>query len=406
MKCTASSSSSTGSSHPTNQDAFAADESLGAFIVCDGIGGHRGGDVAAQLACASALEHLRKHSKTLDGLRSGRTPSETLADLCSEAVMAANSAVHSRAQADASLSGMGTTLAMVVIVGGTGVVAHAGSSRVYLCRNGQLIQLTKDHRLSQELVERGLLTQEKAAKLSYARALSKAVGLLEAVTPDVISLDVLPGDRFLLATDGVTQALPKDELQQLVAGPGGASAATAIVESASACGLGDDATAIIVAPAAEPQEAAVYTARSEEVSLKTESLQEMFLFHSLDPQAIVEIVRQSSIVPAKKDEELFAQGSLEQNVYIILEGSFDVAVDGKSVAKLSKGSHFGEMSWLSHEPRSATVRCLADGTLLKVSALFLQSFILKSPENGVRILRELARELSSRLRAANALAVK
>lgn len=320
--------------------------------------------------------------------------------------MAANSAVHSRAQADASLSGMGTTLAMVVIVGGTGVVAHAGSSRVYLCRNGQLIQLTKDHRLSQELVERGLLTQEKAAKLSYARALSKAVGLLEAVTPDVISLDVLPGDRFLLATDGVTQALPKDELQQLVAGPGGASAATAIVESASACGLGDDATAIIVAPAAEPQEAAVYTARSEEVSLKTESLQEMFLFHSLDPQAIVEIVRQSSIVPAKKDEELFAQGSLEQNVYIILEGSFDVAVDGKSVAKLSKGSHFGEMSWLSHEPRSATVRCLADGTLLKVSALFLQSFILKSPENGVRILRELARELSSRLRAANALAVK
>ncbi len=406
MKCAISSASRTGSSHPTNQDAFAADESLGTFIVCDGIGGHRGADVAAQLAASSALEYLRKHSKALDGLRSGRTPSEKLANLCSEAVMAANSAVHSRAQADANLSGMGTTMAMVVIVGGYGVVAHAGSSRVYLCRNGQLIQLTKDHRLSQELVERGLFTEEKAAKLAYARALSKAVGLLEAVTPDVVSLDVLPGDRFLLATDGVTQALPKEELQRLVSGPGGASAAEAIVQAASERSLGDDATAMIVAPTAGPQEAAAHTARSEEVLLKTESLQEMFLFHALDAQAIVEIVQQSSIVHTRQGEELFAQGSHEQNVFIILDGTFDVVVDGNSVAHLAKGSHFGEMSWLSHEPRSATVRCISDGTLLKISASFMQSFILKSPENGVRILRELARELSSRLRAANALAVK
>lgn len=405
MKCSISSASDTGSSRSTNQDAFVADEPLGAYIVCDGIGGHRGGEVAAQLACSSALEHLRQHKKVIDAAKLGSSSPEALAELCSAAVLAANTTVHKQAQSDPGLSGMGTTLVMLVIAGDTGVVAHAGSSRAYLSRNGQLIQLTKDHRLSQELIERGLLTEEKAAKLPYARALSKAVGLLEAITPDVLSLDVLPGDQFLLATDGVTQSLPKAELLDLLSNPGDLSSADAIVKAAVESGSVDDTTALIVAPAAEPQEAAAQDARSEEVLLKTDSLREMYLFRALAPQSIMEIVSQSSLVSPKAGDVLFAQGSLEQNMYIILEGAFDVVVDGTTVASLSKGSHFGEMSWLSHEPRSATVRCAADGTLLKVSALFLQSFILKSPENGLRILRELARELSSRLRATNALAL-
>lgn len=405
MQCSHTSASSTGASHATNQDAFAVDESLCVYIVCDGIGGHRGGDVAAQLACAAALEHLQQHKDVIEAAKGADAPLEPLSALCTAAVLAANDRVYSRSTKDPSVSGMGTTLAMLVVAGGRGVVTHAGSSRVYVCRNGELIQLTKDHKLAQELIDRGLLTEEKAASLPYARALSKAVGLLEAITPDCLSLDVLPGDRFLLVTDGVTEFLPKANLRQIVAAPTDGSSASAILQASAERGADDDATAIVVMPSAEPQESAAQLARSEQVVLKTELLQEMFLFKPLAPSDIMEIVGQSELLPVTANSVLFAQGSIEQNIYIILEGTFDVSVDGTVVAKLSKGSHFGEMSWLSHEPRSATVQCSADGTLLKVSALFLQSFILKSPECGVRILRELARELSCRLRTTNALAL-
>lgn len=405
MKCSHTSATVSGQSHVSNQDAFVVDEALGAYLVCDGIGGHRGGDIAAQTACAAALEHLQKNSAIIEAAKVAGSSIEPLSELCTAAVLAANERVYRRSKADQTVSGMGTTIAMLVIAGGRGVVAHAGSSRVYVCRNGELIQLTKDHKLAQELIDRGLLTEQKAASLPYARALSKAVGLLEAITPDCLSLDALPGDRFLIVTDGVTQALPKDELRQIVAGPGGGSSASTIIKTAADRGGSDDATAIVVVPAAEPQESAEQLARSEQVVLKTELLQEMFLFKPLASSDIMEIVGQSELVPSKTGDVLFAQGSVEQNIYIILEGTFNVVVDGTVVAKLAKGSHFGEMSWLSHEARSATVRCAVDGTLLKVSALFLQSFILKSPECGVRILRELARELSSRLRATNALAL-
>ena len=138
---------------------------------------------------------------------------------------------------------------------------------------------------------------------------------------------------------------------------------------------------------------------------KTSSLQDMFLFRSLDPRSIMQIVSNSVIMYNDPSDLLFNQGDVEQNIYIILEGDFEVLVNDTVIAKLSRGNHFGEMSWFSQEPRSATVRCCSNSKLLKVSALFLEGFILRSPEAGVLILRELARELSIRLRATNELSI-
>lgn len=402
MQCSHTSYSRASSESSPNQDFLAADDCLGAYLISDGIGGHRGGAVAAQVACTTALTYLQdnKHS-----LKANDVTAEGLKKLCSAAVFAANAAVHQRSQSDSNLSGMGTTLTMVVIVDGLAVVAHVGSSRAYLCRDGKLIQLTKDHTLRQALIERGVVPETRADTIPHGRALFRAVGLLEAVTPDVLTLDVLPGDRVLLATDGATNSFSHDELQRLAVAPDGGLTAQALIEAASSRGLGDDATAIVIAPAAEPQDTITYSKRSEQVLLKTDSLREMFLFRELEPQIIMEIVNQSALVFSKAGDILFTQGTVEQNLYIILEGTFDVIVDGTTIAELTKGSHFGEMAWLSAEPRSATIRCSADGSLLRISSSFLQGFILRSPESSVYILRALARELSRRLRATNALAL-
>ena len=412
MKCKHSSASQAGSSKATNQDAYLVDDRLGIHLVCDGMGCHRGGETAAQLACNTTLNYLRKHQETILGFAAGTESKEPLVDLVTSAILTANTEIYRMAAAEPSLAGMGTTLAMLLITGNLGIVAHVGSSRVYLYRNDQLTQLTKDHTLSQELIDRGLMTEAKAAKWAYGRVLSRALGPMEAVVVNTLQLDILPGDRFVLATDGVTTALSADEIKAVLANSSEDSVAQLLVQASHANdhenrseNHSDDATVIVADSLSDISDEALQQARTWEVLQKTSSLQDMFLFRSLDPRSIMQIVSNSVIMYNDPSDLLFNQGDVEQNIYIILEGDFEVLVNDTVIAKLSRGNHFGEMSWFSQEPRSATVRCCSNSKLLKVSALFLEGFILRSPEAGVLILRELARELSIRLRATNELSI-
>ena len=412
MKCKHSSASQAGSSKATNQDAYLVDDRLGIHLVCDGMGGHRGGETAAQLACNTTLNYLRKHQETILGFAAGTESKEPLVDLVTSAILTANTEIYRMAAAEPSLAGMGTTLAMLLITGNLGIVAHVGSSRVYLYRNDQLTQLTKDHTLSQELIDRGLMTEAKAAKWAYGRVLSRALGPMEAVVVNTLQLDILPGDRFVLATDGITTALTADEIKAVLANSSQDTVAQLLVQASHANdhenrseNHSDDATVIVADSLSDISDEALQQARTWEVLQKTSSLQDMFLFRSLDPRSIMQIVSNSVIMYNDPSDLLFNQGDVEQNIYIILEGDFEVLVNDTVIAKLSRGNHFGEMSWFSQEPRSATVRCCSNSKLLKVSALFLEGFILRSPEAGVLILRELARELSIRLRATNELSI-
>ena len=412
MKCKHSGASEAGSSKATNQDAYLVDDRLGIHLVCDGMGGHRGGETAAQLACNTTLNYLRKHQETILGFAAGTESKEPLVDLVTSAILTANTEIYRMAAAEPSLAGMGTTLAMLLITGNLGIVAHVGSSRVYLYRNDQLTQLTKDHTLSQELIDRGLMTEAKAAKWAYGRVLSRALGPMEAVVVNTLQLDILPGDRFVLATDGITTALTADEIKAVLANSSQDTVAQLLVQASHANdhenrseNHSDDATVIVADSLSDISDEALQQARTWEVLQKTSSLQDMFLFRSLDPRSIMQIVSNSVIMYNDPSDLLFNQGDVEQNIYIILEGDFEVLVNDTVIAKLSRGNHFGEMSWFSQEPRSATVRCCSNSKLLKVSALFLEGFILRSPEAGVLILRELARELSIRLRATNELSI-
>ncbi len=412
MKCKHSGASEAGSSKATNQDAYLVDDRLGIHLVCDGMGGHRGGETAAQLACNTTLNYLRKHQETILGFAAGTESKEPLVDLVTSAILTANTEIYRMAAAEPSLAGMGTTLAMLLITGNLGIVAHVGSSRVYLYRNDQLTQLTKDHTLSQELIDRGLMTEAKAAKWAYGRVLSRALGPMEAVVVNTLQLDILPGDRFVLATDGITTALTADEIKAVLANSSEDSVAQLLVQASHANdhenrseNHSDDATVIVADSISDISDEALQQARTWEVLQKTSSLQDMFLFRSLDSRSIMQIVSNSVIMYNDPSDLLFNQGDVEQNIYIILEGDFEVLVNDTVIAKLSRGNHFGEMSWFSQEPRSATVRCCSNSKLLKVSALFLEGFILRSPEAGVQILRELARELSIRLRATNELSI-
>lgn len=211
-----------------NEDAYLIDEPL--FAVADGMGGHRGGEVASSLA----LETLESLFQRGGG------------DLA-EQVQVANEAVFERSIRDVSVAGMGTTLTAALVQGDRVRLAHVGDSRAYLLRDGGLRQLTEDHTLVHRMVLDGEITEQEAETHPYRSILTRSLGTDTEVEIDRDEVPVLPGDRLLLCTDGLTGMLDRGQLESLVASiddPG--ELAERLVRAANRAGGIDNITVVVV----------------------------------------------------------------------------------------------------------------------------------------------------------------
>jgi serine/threonine protein phosphatase PrpC len=217
-----------------NEDGFLTREPL--FAVADGMGGHRGGAVASQVA----LEIL---SKVQGDSLAGDGAAEGLSDMVNEA----NDAVLERASGEPRLAGMGTTLTAVVVQPGKIHLAHVGDSRAYLLRDGSLRQLTEDHSLVQRMVNEGKLTPEEAEVHPHRSVLTRALGVEQELEVDTETVEVRPGDRILLCSDGLTTMIPEEEIQRIVAeSEDPQRVAEALVAAANAAGGVDNITALVL----------------------------------------------------------------------------------------------------------------------------------------------------------------
>ena len=127
-------------------------------------------------------------------------------------------AIFQRGKQEPDKRGMGTTISALLLVGDRGFIAHVGDSRIYLLRQDQVIQLTEDHSLINELIRRGKVTKENLGRSPYSaykNAVTRAVGVYETVQVDTIDFDVLPGDQFLICSDGLHAYLDDDQIKEL-----------------------------------------------------------------------------------------------------------------------------------------------------------------------------------------------
>jgi protein phosphatase len=217
-----------------NEDGFINREPL--FAVADGMGGHRGGGVASQVAL-EVLSRMEGDSMAGDGAAEG------LADM----LIQANDAVLERASEEPRLTGMGTTLTAVLVQPGKIHVAHVGDSRAYLLRDGSLRQLTEDHSLVQRMVNEGKLTPEEAEVHPHRSVLTRALGVEAGLEVDSETVEVRPGDRILLCSDGLTTMIPEEAIQRIVAEQDDPQrAAEALVAAANAAGGADNITALLL----------------------------------------------------------------------------------------------------------------------------------------------------------------
>jgi protein phosphatase len=173
------------------------------FVVADGMGGAQAGEVASEIA-------VRQFE---GGLPDGQDPGQALAALIQEA----NARIHAQARSDAQHAGMGTTTTAAYVTGDTVVVAHVGDSRCYLLRDDDLIRLTRDHSLVDELIRRGKLTEEQAESHPQRSVITRALGPEPNVEVDVEAFPARAGDVFLLCSDGLTSMVHEAQLKPLLA---------------------------------------------------------------------------------------------------------------------------------------------------------------------------------------------
>jgi serine/threonine protein phosphatase PrpC len=220
-----------------NQDACLVDAEHGLFAVADGMGGHQAGEVASGLV----VEHL---PAALARARS-RIRSEPAA--LAAAVWELHELVLATAAGDPALDGMGTTVVVATVRDGTADLVHVGDSRAYLLRAGELSQLTVDHSAATELTRAGVLSAEQAAAHPLAHQLTRAVGMPGSASPSRRRVRLAVGDRLLLCSDGLSNALDDGRIAQLlVAAPSPEAACRTLVDQAGTAGARDNVTAVVV----------------------------------------------------------------------------------------------------------------------------------------------------------------
>ncbi len=225
-----------------NQDACAELRGRGGarlVVVADGMGGHEGGEVASRMA----VETLREWFEEAE---------QADAELLERAIVAANERVHRAAEADAHLHGMGTTcVALLFGEGGRTWVAHVGDSRAYRLRDRGLERLTADHSVVADLQRRGLLTAEEAALHPRRNEILRSVGVAPTVDVEISSVEVGPGDRFLLCSDGLCGVLSDEEIGAVLRDRPALEAVRELVERVNARGAPDNVTVLVTSvPAA------------------------------------------------------------------------------------------------------------------------------------------------------------
>lgn len=182
-----------------NQDACLADSRIGLFAVSDGMGGHQGGATAARIVVECLPRELEASLRSCRASTSGQ-----IVQGLALAVEAVNRRVFEASERDSKLEGMGATLVLALWRAPRVYVAHVGDSRAYLLRDGALSQLTEDHSVATLLVKRGVIAAEEARRHRSRHHLARCIGMPGPAEPDVHALELRPGDRLLLCSDGLT----------------------------------------------------------------------------------------------------------------------------------------------------------------------------------------------------------
>ncbi len=382
-----------------NEDSMLVDATLGLYIVADGMGGHAAGEVASAKAAEVVRQVVLQHLHVMKEL--GRDPNQenrtNAAALVESAVQRACAEIYRIASADNSKRGMGTTFVCLAMAGNKGVIGHVGDSRVYLVRQGQCHRLTEDHTLVSAQLKAGTITREQAATSQYRNVITRAVGIQESVQVDTLIVDLLPGDTFVLCSDGLHGYLQDEEVAPLSAAVPPRDLPKRFIDLANERGGKDNITAVVVTVQGDgtvAQEAA-------EAQSRMEALRKIPLFRHLTYKEQTAVLSIATTRTFPGGREIVVEGQPGEELFIVIRGRVSIEKNGVEIAELRAGGHFGEMGLIDNAPRSATVRATEPTRVMVISRADLMNLMKRESILAVKMLWSFVQVLSDRLRAAN-----
>lgn len=387
-----------------NEDNYLVDKKLSLFVVCDGMGGHAAGEVASAIAVRTIHEEVKAQEDLLADYvakKAGgaKVSQRDISNMLEFAVNRASSKIHSVAAADPTKRGMGTTLVAVLFVESQAFIVHVGDSRIYLLRNRALEQLTDDHNVYNELVKHKKLTREQVMQLAPKNAITRAVGVYESCEPETLVLDIVPGDRFLLCTDGLSEYFEApsgnlDELAQTLMDNDEESATRKLIDLANARGGKDNITAVVVSIAAAGKDDA---AQAQRLERRKQVLSHVPLFRPLNDRELRRVLQVTTVRTFEDGQAIIREGERDDALFIVLDGEVVVSRGVTQVKTLSVGEHFGEMALIRNQPRSATVVASGPAELLAIERSEFFEILRTQPRLAVKLLWQFTGVLADRL---------
>jgi serine/threonine protein phosphatase PrpC len=381
-----------------NEDSMFIDAKLQLFVVCDGVGGRVGGAVASKTACEHIGAEVAKSRNIIRDFAAG-AGSATRRDIgaiLETAISSGSAAVRRAAASNPEHAGMATTNVTLLVAGSHAFIGHVGDSRVYLVRQGVMHPLTEDHSVMNDMKRRGRGPERGHIGQTYTEALTRALGVLDSARVDLLDLELIPGDRFILCTDGIHGVLGDDQMQVVVPRGSVQEVADDLIEAALQKGAPDNATALVLDVLDDKS-----ADRAMLVRRRLEALQGVSMFRYLPYADLIRVagIATERLVPP--GTVLCTEGEFGESLFIILQGSAVVQKgDGVTIAELQPGQHVGEMSLIERAPRSATV---VSKDAMSVLVIERDAFfgLLSEEQTAVKLLWGLVRMLNARLRSTS-----
>lgn len=396
MKVSHSAQTDVGRKRKHNEDAFSLAEDINLYIVCDGMGGAEAGEVASSVTTSYLIKYLQAKKDILEEYQSAPNSENKnkIINILKLAVASASQTVWDMAQKDAKKRGMGTTLVMILLCGPDVFVAHVGDSRVYLWRQGEVHQLTEDHSLLNELVKAGQLTKEEAAEDPRSNVITRAIGPNDYVEADILTMEVMQGDTFLLCSDGlcgyfegtdVSRFFKKTDLPELTRN---------LISYANLKGGKDNITSMVV----RVDNIAANVSENSRIDKKIAILLKIPLFKRLTYLQIVQMLEMITVKEYAPKQTIVRQNDLGQEMFILLTGEVVVLKEEKVITKLVRGQFFGEMSLLDQAPRSATISASQQTMCMIIKRGPLFDLFAREPRIAIKIMWAFLQNFNRRLR--------
>ncbi|MCA9562233.1 MAG: cyclic nucleotide-binding domain-containing protein, partial [Myxococcales bacterium] len=277
------------------------------------------------------------------------------------------------------------------------IIGHVGDSRLYMIRGQKIYQVTEDHTLLRELQARGALSDEEAKAFPHRNVLSRSVGRGPTINVDSLLVDVVPGDKFIICSDGLSDLVGPDEILRIAAPSPPQDAVRQLIATANQNGGKDNISVIVIEATGEhvPRK----QLRTEQ---KADFLKEVFLFKSLSFPEMVRVLRAVREFTMNAGEVVIREGEYGDELYILVDGQVDVTQAGVYLTTIKPGNHFGELGLVGEGVRTATVTARTNVTLLGVRRHDFFQLVNADHNMAVQLLWGFVQNLAGRMKSLSA----